>query len=82
MDCKIGVKKLKIYKCLYAVSALMALGFVIHTIVDAFRYDSMLTSFPFYAFVLGHAVTYLVPSLVVSVVALIVKKKLAIKESK
>ncbi len=73
---------MKIYKCLYAVSALMALGFVIHTIVDAFRYDSMLTSFPFYAFVLGHAVTYLVPSLVVSVVALIVKKKLAIKESK
>ena len=61
---------------------LLALGFVIHTIVDAFRYDSMLTSFPFHAFVLGHAVVYLVPSLVAFIVALIVKKKLANKEGK
>lgn len=76
------MKKLKIYNFLYAVSALLALGFVIHTIVDAFRYDSMLTSFPFYAFVLGHAVVYLVPSLVVFIAALIVKKKLANKENK
>lgn len=76
------MKKLKIYNFLYAVSALMALGFVIHTIVDAFRYDSMLTSFPFYAFVLGHAVVYLVPSLIVLIAALIVKKKLANKERK
>lgn len=76
------MKKLRMYRFLYAVSALMALGFVIHTIVDAFRYDSMLTSFPFYAFVLGHAVVYLVPSLVVFIAALIVKKKLANKESK
>lgn len=76
------MKKLRMYRFLYAVSALMALGFVIHTIVDAFRYDSMLTSFPFYAFVLGHAVVYLVPSLVAFIVALIVKKKLANKEGK
>lgn len=76
------MKNLKIYKFLFAVSALMTLGFVIHTIVDAFRYDSMLTSFPFYVFVLGHAVVYLVPSLVVFIVALIVKEKLANKESK
>ena len=76
------MKKLRMYRFLYAVSALMALGFVIHTIVDAFRYDSMLTSFPFHAFVLGHAVVYLVPSLVAFIVALIVKKKLANKESK
>lgn len=76
------MKKLKIYNFLYAVSALMALGFVIHTIVDAFRYDSMLTSFPFYAFVLGHAVVYLVPSLIVLIAALIVKKKFANKERK
>ena len=56
------MKKLRMYRFLYAVSALMALGFVIHTIVDAFRYDSMLTSFPFHAFVLGHAVVYIVPA--------------------
>jgi len=78
MECMV-MKKLNICKFLYAVSALLALGFVIHTIVDAFRYDSMLTSFPFYAFVLGHTVVYLVPSLVAFIVALIVKKKAANK---
>jgi len=76
------MKKANIYKFLYAISALLVLGFAIHTIVDACRYDSMLTSFPFYAFVLVNAVTYLVPSLIVFIVALIVKKKFANKESK
>ena len=76
------MKKANIYKFLYAISALLVLGFAIHTIVDACRYDSMLTSFPFYAVVLVNAVTYLVPSLIVFIVALIVKKKFANKESK
>ena len=76
------MKKQNIYKFLYAISALLALGFAIHTIVDACRYDSMLTSFPFYAFVIGHAVVYLVPSLIVFVAALVVKKKFVNKESK
>lgn len=76
------MKKLKIYKFLYAVSALMALGFVIHTIVDMCRYNSMLTSFPRYAFVIAHAVVYLVPSIIILIVALIVKKKFSNKESK
>ena len=76
------MKKENIYKLLYAVAALLVLGFAIHTIVDACRYDSMLTSFPFYAFLLINAVTYLVPSLIVFVLALIVKKKFANKVSK
>ena len=76
------MKKKNIYKFLYAISALLVLGFAIQTIVDACRYDSMLTSFPFYAFVIGHAVVYLVPSLIVFVVALVVKKKFINKESK
>lgn len=76
------MKKSNTYKFLYVISALLTSGFAIHTIVDACRYDSMLTSFPFYVFVLGHAVVYLVPSLIVFIVALIVKKKFANKESK
>ena len=76
------MKKSNTYKFLYVISALLASGFAIHTIVDACRYNSMLTSFPFYVFVLGHAVVYLVPSLIVFIVALIVKKKFANKESK
>ena len=69
------MKKVNIYRFLYAVSALLVLGFAIHTIVDGCRYNSMLTSFPFYAFVIVHAVEYLLPSLIVFIAALIVKKE-------
>ena len=44
------------------------------------RYDSMLTSFPFYAFIIAHAVEYLVPALIICVAGLICKKKFAKKE--
>ncbi len=74
------MKKVNIYKFLYTVSALLVLGFAIHTIVDGCRYNSMLTSFPFYAFVLVRAIEYLVPSIIVFIVAVIVKKKFANKE--
>ena len=74
------MKKVNIHKFLFGVSALLFLGFVIHTIVDAVRYDSMLTSFPFYAFIIAHAVEYLVPALIVCVAGLICKKKFAKKE--
>ena len=76
------MKKHNIYKFLYVVSALLALGFGIHTIVDACRYNNMLTSFPFYTYLIVRAIEYLVPSLVVFIVALIVKKKFANKEKK
>lgn len=74
------MKKVNIYRFLYAVSALLVLGFAIHTIVDGCRYNSMLTSFPFYAFVLVHAIEYIVPSIIVFIVAIIVKKKFTNKE--
>ena len=74
------MKKANIHKFLYAVAVLLVLGFAIHTIVDAFRYDSMLTSFPFYAFVIVHAVEYLIPSVIIFVAGLICKKKFASKK--
>ena len=69
------MKKSNIHKFLYVVAALLVLGFAIHTIVDACRYNSMLTSFPFYAFVIFHAIEYLVPSILVFLVGFLVKKK-------
>lgn len=74
------MKKANIYKFLYVISALLVLGFAVHTIVDACRYDSMLTSFPFYAFIIVHAVEYLAPALIVCVAGLICKRKFAKKE--
>ena len=74
------MKKKNIYKLLYIASALLTLGFVIHTVVDACRYDSMATSLPFYAFVIVYAVEYLVPGLIVFIAGLICKKKFGIKK--
>ena len=74
-----NMKKENVHKFLFGISALLVLGFIVHTIVDAVRYDSMLTSFPFYAFIIAHAVEYLVPALIVCVAGLICKKKFAKK---
>lgn len=74
------MKKSNLHKFLYLISVLLVLGFAIHTVVDAVRYDSMLTSFPFYVFVIAHAVMYLVPSLFVFIIALIVRNKFTSKE--
>lgn len=74
------MKKTNIHKFLFGISSLLVLGFIVHTIVDAVGYDSMLTSFPFYAFIIAHAVEYLIPALVICVAGLICKKKFAKKE--
>ena len=76
------MKKSNIHKFLYVISALLVLCFAIHTIADVCRYDSMLTSFPFYAFIIAHAVEYLVPSIIVLIIALIFKKKFSNREKK
>lgn len=68
------MKKEWIYKFLYAVSLLLAAGFCVLVIVDAVRYNDMLTSFPFRAFVLAHAVECLLPALVVFAAARILRK--------
>ena len=74
------MKKENVHNFLLGISALLVLGFAVHTIVDAVRYDSMLTSFPFYAFIIAHAVEYLMPALVICVAGLTCKKKFAKKE--
>lgn len=74
------MKKSNIYKFLYAVSAFLVLGFAIHFGVDAYKYNTYLGSAPLYVYALVHAVVYLVPSLIVFIVALAVKKKFTNKE--
>lgn len=74
------MEKENVHKFLLGISALLVLGFAVHIIVDAVRYDSMLTSFPFYAFIIAHVVEYLIPALIICVAGLICKKKFAKKE--
>jgi len=69
------MKKQNIYKFLYLVCALFILGFCIKLGVDYFKYDSVLNSAPFHAFVIVRAVEFIVPSIIFFIVARILKNK-------
>ena len=76
------MKKNNIYKFLYAISALLVLGFSISFGVDIYKYNNhiYMGSAPLYAYAIVRAVAFIVPSIIVFIVALIVKKKLTNKE--
>ena len=76
------MKKEIIYKILFAVSALLVLCFAIGFGVDIYKYNNnmYMSSAPLYAYAIVRAVTFIVPSIIVFIVALIVKKKLTNKE--
>ena len=69
------MKKKNIYKLLFAVSAVLVLGFAIRFGVDAYKYDSYMGSAPLYAYALIRFAEFIVPSMIVFVVAIFVKKK-------
>ena len=69
------MKKENIYKFLYAISIVLIICFVITSGVDFFRYDDILGSAPFYAYVIVRAIEFVVPSIVVFIVGLFCKKK-------
>ena len=76
------MKNNSIYKFLYVISALLVLGFAISFGVDIYKYNNnmYMSSAPLYAYAIVRAVTFIVPSITVFIVALIVKKKLTNKE--
>lgn len=69
------MKKENIYKFLYFVSAFLILGFCIRLGTDYLNYDTVLHSAPFYIFVIMRIVEFIVPSIIVFIVARILKKK-------
>jgi len=69
------MKKENIYKFLYTVSVLLVIGFTIRLGVDYFQYDEMNNSAPFYAFIIERVVEFILPSIIVFIVAKVVKKK-------
>ncbi|MBP3437356.1 MAG: hypothetical protein J6K61_05575 [Clostridia bacterium] len=69
------MKKQNIYKFLFAVSALLALGFLISFGCDVFLYDTYLTSAPLYLYAIVRAFAYLLPAALVFLVALLLRKK-------
>lgn len=74
------MKRQNIYKFLYVMSALLVVGFAIRLGVDAYQYDKLLHSAPFYIFVIFRIIEFILPSIIIFVAATIVKKKYGIKE--
>lgn len=63
-----------IVKVLYILSLLLVAAFAVVIIIDAISYNSMMTSAPFYVFVLVAAIEFLLPALLVFIVAKIIKR--------
>ena len=69
------MKNENIYKFLYVVSIFLIIGFAIRLGVDYFKYDSYSNSAPFYVFIIERVVEFIIPSIIVFIVAKIAKKK-------
>lgn len=69
------MKKENIYKFLYVVSIFLVIGFAIRVGVDYFKYDSYNNFAPFYVFILERLIEFIIPSIIVFIVAKITKKK-------
>ncbi len=69
------MKKENVYKFLYAISVFLIVGFAIRLGVDYFKYDTYSNSAPFYVFIIERVVEFIIPSIIVFIVAKIAKKK-------
>lgn len=70
------MKKENIYKFLYVVSIFLVIGFAIRVGVDYFKYDSYNNFAPFYVFILERLIEFIIPSIIVFIVAKITKKEI------
>ena len=77
------MRKENIYKFLYALAALLVVGFAIGSGVDICKYNTSgyLGSAPLSLYILLNAIEYLLPSLAFFIAGLICKKKCVKKDS-
>ncbi len=69
------MKKKNIQIICNIISALLAIAFVIKTIINSFQYDTLLNAAPFYVWILVNALFLLIPASIVFVVGIIVSRK-------
>ena len=67
--------KYKIHNIFFVVAVIYMIMFVLLTIVDYVRYDTMLTAAPFYVFVLEKVVDFMLPAIICTLIGLIFKHK-------
>ncbi len=76
------MKKSNVHKFLFAISVLLVLGFVLRFGIDVLKYDSVSTGAPLYVYALVRAIEFVLPSIIVFIVAIICKKRFANKMDK
>ncbi len=69
------MKKKWLYKILFIISALLLMCFFISFGVDIYKYDDYKTSAPLYAYALVRMIEFILPSIIVFIVGMIIKKK-------
>ena len=69
------MKKKNIQIICNIISVLLAIAFVIKTIINFFQYDTLLNAAPFYVWILVNALFLLIPASIVFVVGIIVSRK-------
>ena len=74
------MKKVQAHKLLYGASVLMVLGFVIHLVVDYYKYSATLNSAPFWIWIVVDALIWLIPAALALIAGYVAKKKMISKE--
>ena len=69
------MNKLKFSKICNLLSTILILIFLIKTIIDYINYSTILTSAPFYVFIIVNTIYFLIPSLIIFIIGIIIKKK-------
>ena len=71
------MKKINISKVCNAISILLLLGFIIHTVMDYNRYynTNILTAAPFYLWVVVNTAYFIVPAIIAFVIGVVIRKK-------
>ncbi|GGM18306.1 hypothetical protein GCM10011351_00100 [Paraliobacillus quinghaiensis] len=64
----------RIDKVLIVASVLLVLGFVIRLGADYYKYQNTINSTPFYVFIIGRSIVFLLPSIICFSAAKYVKK--------
>lgn len=75
-----GMKNiLRIDKFLNVVAVLLILGFVIRLGADYYKYQNTINFVPFYVFIIGRSIVFLLPSIICFIAAAYVKKSNCLK---
>ena len=67
--------KKHLYKIAGAISGALLLAFVVFLVIDSCTYNDMLTSAPFYAYVIVRFFEFLLPSQLLFGIGILLKKK-------